>query len=425
MLIEATTQTTLGNVYILTADDDLHVGVGVTITCTYSDPVTHTGADAIISWQGTHTITIAGTVVGEDEAINLVGCLTAQTVKIKAGGHLIAGGNGVVADADGVILDGAGSVLKNAGSILAYGSAISAIVQDNSVMQITNSGDMHGRVAGIWHKFGNGVLNFTNTGTISSDSYAFLGGDSADHIINRGTMTGAIDLGGGDDSFYGCQGSVDSAINGGEGNDLFRPGTGAETIDGGAGFDTLDFSTATGRLTINLAQPAQNLGLRLVGDSYTGMEAVIGGGGADRITGSAVDNRLEGAGGVDSISGGAGDDTLIGGRGKDRLAGGSGADHFVFQQQKHLGDRISDFTSGSDVIEVVGSAFGFGSFTGALDETQFVTGSAAEDSADRFYFNQSDRTLWFDADGTGAMAARLVASLQVGAEVTAADIFVI
>mgnify|MGYP007023752257 CR=1 FL=1 len=150
-----------------------------------------------------------GTVVGEDEAINLVGCLTAQTVKIKAGGHLIAGGNGVVADADGVILDGAGSVLNNAGSILAYGSAISAIVQDNSVMQITNSGDMHGRVAGIWHKFGNGVLNFTNTGTISSDSYAFLGGDSADHIINRGTMTGAIDLGGGDDSFYGCQGSVD------------------------------------------------------------------------------------------------------------------------------------------------------------------------------------------------------------------------
>jgi len=427
MLIEATTQTTLGNVYILTGEDDLHVGTDVTITCTYSDPVSHTGADAIIAWEGTHRITIDGSVLGEDEAINLVGCLTAQTVTINAGGRLVGGGDGVVSDADGVILDGAGSVLTNAGSITAYGSAVSAIVLDNSVLTITNTGEMQGRVAGIWHKFGNGVLNFTNgvDGIVRSDAYAFLGGDSADHVINRGTMIGAIDLGGGDDWYFGYNGSVDSAILGGAGDDLFRPGSGAEAIDGGDGFDTLDFSTATARLVVNLANPAENRGLRLAGDSYSGIEGVIGGGESDRLTGSADDNRLEGAGGVDSILGGAGDDILIGGRGKDRLVGGAGADHFVFQQQKHLGDRIYDFTSGSDVIDVAASTFGFGGFTGVLAADQFVAGTAAQDGNDRFIFDSASHSLWFDADGSGATAARLVASLQAGALVIAEDIFVV
>ncbi|MGB4828341.1 MAG: flagellar biosynthesis protein FlgM, partial [Paracoccaceae bacterium] len=49
----------------------------------------------------------------------------------------------------------------------------------------------------------------------------------------------------------------------------------------------------------------------------------------------------------------------------------------------------------------------------------------AQDADDRFIFNTTDRTLWFDADGNGAGAAIMVADLQAGAVVTAADILLI
>jgi Ca2+-binding RTX toxin-like protein len=428
MLIEAFTQTTLGNVYILTGDDDLHVGTGVTITCTYSDPVTHTGADAVISWVGTHTITVDGTIVGEDEAINLVGCVTAQTVVINAGGHLVSGGDGIVNDADGVILDGVGSTMTNAGLIDAYGSAASVMVPDAGTTTITNSGIMNGRVSGVWHKFGNGILNFTNTGTVSSsEGESFRGGISTDNVINRGTMNGDVDLSGGDDSYDGRNGSVVGDILGGNGDDTFIPGTKAEVIDGGAGIDTLNFSAATVAITVNLTLPAQNKGAPVIGDTYTSIENLKGGGLADRLVGDAQDNRLWGNGKSDTLGGAAGDDVLIGGQGKDRLYGGAGADDFIFNAKNQFTDLIYDFASGEDQIQVEGYGLGFGTYTGALSADAFVvsTTNAAQDANDRYIFRTTDQTLWLDKDGTGSAAALLVADLQTGATMTAADVYIL
>ncbi|QLQ19085.1 MAG: hypothetical protein HZT43_10980 [Exiguobacterium profundum] len=48
----------------------------------------------------------------------------------------------------------------------------------------------------------------------------------------------------------------------------------------------------------------------------------------------------------------------------------------------------------------------------------------AQDANDRFIFRTTDRTLWFDADGTGSGASFLVASLQNVATMTAADIVI-
>ena len=425
MLIEATTQTTLGPVYMLSADDDLNVAAGVTIQCTWSDPATHTGADAVISWTGTHTITVSGTIIGEDEAINLVGCVTAQSVTVFAGGVLISGGDGVVQDADGVILDGVGSVLQNFGTIDAYGSAASVMVPDAGTTTVFNAGSMTGRVSGVWHKFGNGILNFTNTGTVTSPAYAYLGGASTDNVTNSGTMTGDVSLGGGNDSYTGLTGSVSGMIHGGLGDDVFRPGTHAETIDGGDGIDLLDFSASGAAVTVYLGTPGLNAGLLALGDSYAGIENVTGGGGADKIFGSSEANRLEGAGKIDQIIGFGGDDILIGGRGKDRLAGGAGADVFEFLSGKHIGDRIYDFTAGSDKIALEGAAFGFGGYAGALDPSAFVAGDVALDADDRFIWHSANSTLWFDPDGNGAKAAVLFADLQTGSTISAADIFIL
>lgn len=425
MLIEATTQTTLGNVYILANDDDLHVGSDVTLRSTYSDPVTRTGADAIIAWTGTHRITVDGTVYGEDEAINLVGCVTAQTVVISTSGRLYGGGDGIVEDADGVILDGFGSTLTNAGLIHAWGSAVSAIVLDNSVMTVSNSGTMYGRVSGVWHKFGNGTLNFTNTGTVESPNASYLGGDSVDNVTNAGQMIGVVTLGGGNDLYDGRTGRVTGSVLGGTGDDLFRAGSHADSFDAGEGFDTLNLGHATTALRINLVTPSLNAGAVVAGDSYTGFERFIAGSGADRLTGDAQANVFEGGAGSDTLLGDAGDDVLTGGAAKDYLTGGAGADRFVFLTNSGNGDVIADFSNAVDKIVLEGSAFGYGTRTGALSAADFVASTSnygARDTSDHFIYRTTDATLWYDVDGSGWRGAVLIADLQTGAGLTAAGI---
>ena len=427
MLIEAVTQTVEGNVYILTGNDDLHVGAGVVIESTYSDPLTHTGADAVISWEGVHTITVDGTIIGEDEAINLIGVNDAQTVIIGATGVLISGGDGVVNDADGIILDGIGSSITNAGTIDSYGSAASLNVRDGGTTTVTNSGSMTGRVSGIWHKFGLGTLVVTNTGTITSANHAILGNESADLITNSGTMTGIVDLAGGNDMLDNRGGTVVGAILGGNGDDLFYLGTTAENIDGGAGFDALNLSTYTTGVTIDLANPSANKGTAVAGDTLTGIEAVTGTTRADILRGDANDNRFVGNGGSDNLSGADGADTIEGGAAKDSLAGGAGDDVFVFTTYQGGVDTITDFTSGEDMIHLKASVFGFGTSTGAVSADVFVTGTTntSLDAGDRFILRTTDNTLWYDKDGTGKKAAILVADLQDGATLTVDDLWLI
>lgn len=427
MLIQAITQTTLGNTYILQDNDDLNVAAGVVLRSTWTDPETRTGADAILAWTGTHKITVAGTIYGADEAINLVGCTTAQTVTITSTGRLFGGGDGVVEDADGVILDGVGSKLVNAGIITAYGSALSLIVADGGTTTVSNSGTLIGRVAGVWHKWGGGTLSFTNTGIVESPNFAFLGGISTDNVFNKGTFRGAVDLAGGNDMYDGRTGTVTGSIAGGDGNDRFLLGRGAETVDGGAGIDLLDYTKQAGAITIDLSNNANNLGTGVVGDIYTNIENVSGGSYADRLTGDAMDNLLRGFGGADTLSGGLGNDTLEGGASRDVMTGGLGADSFVFTTPGGIGDIITDFTTAQDRVQVLASGFGYGTTRGTLAAADFVSGltNLAADATDRFIFRTSDATLWFDADGTGTRSTVLIADMQNGISLTAADIFLV
>jgi Ca2+-binding RTX toxin-like protein len=419
MLIEATTQTTEGHVYILSGDDDLHVGAGITIRSTTTD--------AVLAFTGTHTIAVDGTIIGQDECINTIGCDTAQTIIINAGAQLISGGDGMVTDADGVILDGVGSMMTNAGTITSYGSAASLFVRDAGTTTVSNSGVMTGQFAGVWHKFGSGTLVFTNSGIVESPNYAFLGGVSGDLVFNTGMLKGTVDLGGGDDVLFNRAGTVLGNIMGGEGNDRFVLGVTSEIIDGGSGFDTLDLSRAWSPVTIDLAAPENNGGKRVSDDSYTGIEGLLGSHRGDVLHGNDVGNLLAGNGGRDTLSGGDGNDTVEGGTRRDVLTGGEGNDAFVFRTAFGMRDTITDFTSGKDILQFEGSAFGYGGATGAVAADDFISGTTltASDASDHFIFRTTDATLWFDADGAGDSTARLVADFADSVVLTAADLVLI
>ena len=419
MLIEAASQTTEGHVYILYGNDDLNVGAGITIRSTTTDAVT--------TWDGQHRITVSGTILGFDDGINLIGTSLSQTVTINASGRITTANDGSIVDADGVILDGVGSVLTNAGTINAQGSAASLFVRDSGTTTVTNSGIMTGIVAGVWNKFGSGTLNFTNTGTVESANFAFLGGLGSDNLINKGTLRGTVNLGDGNDSYDGRGGRVYGDIFGGTGDDRFRLGSFAEKIDGGYGDDTIDFSVLTAGIAFNLGNTAANTATIVKGDTFTSIETIIGSGYKDKLTGDAMNNRLLGGAGQDSLTGGVGDDVLEGGTAKDTLTGGAGGDVFVFRAYAERTDVITDFETFMDHILLEGAAFGYGAYAGAVAAADFIVSAtnAALDATDRFVFRNTDQTLWYDADGAGGVASVLLADLQAGANLNAGHLLII
>jgi Ca2+-binding RTX toxin-like protein/carbon monoxide dehydrogenase subunit G len=92
---------------------------------------------------------------------------------------------------------------------------------------------------------------------------------------------------------------------------------GNDTLIGGNGIDTADYSTATAAVTVNLSVTgAQNTGGAGT-DTLSGIE---------NLTGSSYNDTLTGDANANTISGGAGNDTIAGGAGADTLDGGTGTD---------------------------------------------------------------------------------------------------
>ena len=81
------------------------------------------------------------------------------------------------------------------------------------------------------------------------------------------------------------------------------------------------------------------------------------------------------------------------------------------------GDLIVDFDAREDLIALENSSFGLaapGSGRAPLAGygVQFDTGPAAKTAAPTVIFDANTDRLWWDADGTGAGAAKLLATLS-------------
>ncbi|RDI58749.1 Ca2+-binding RTX toxin-like protein [Microvirga subterranea] len=115
-----------------------------------------------------------------------------------------------------------------------------------------------------------------------------------------------------------------NVLSGQAGDDLLDGDAGNDTLDGGAGWDTATYQDAQAGVVASLAVGGS--GGEAAGDTFSGVEALVGSSYDDRLTGDDAANVLSGAGGNDVLSGGRGNDSLDGGIGNDTLTGGDGAD---------------------------------------------------------------------------------------------------
>ena len=227
------------------------------------------------------------------------------------------------------------------------------------------------------------------------------GGTVRDGAYGRDKLTGIEKIKGN---------SLDDKFTGDDGDNTFMPGAGADTVDGGGGSDTLDYSdavtldgdgnptTTDAGVTISLIDPDTTptadgkldcadkpaketiITVTTAGSTATGdmivaphgedkngavtclssIENLVGGAGANILTGDGQNNMLTGGAGDDTLNGGAGDDVLKGMGGTDALNGGAGNDtlHGGAGDNTYNGGDGDDTYYITDTADVSGNAIG-------------------------------------------------------------------
>lgn len=184
-------------------------------------------------------------------------------------------------------------------------------------------------------------------GTVIENAIGGSGSDTLSGNAAGNTLTGndgadVLDGRAGDDTLYGGNGN--DTLTGGAGADVMFGGAGADRFDGGSENDTVSYQSSVNALTVDLATVGINTG-DATGDTYVGIDTVIGGSGADIIRGATGAELLRGMAGADQLYGRSGNDTLDGGAEDDILNGGAGADALFGGEGRDRAD-YSDAASG-------------------------------------------------------------------------------
>ena len=214
------------------------------------------------------------------------------------------------------------------------------------------------------------------------------------------------------DTLYGND-AVGDEISGYDGSDTLYGLAGADALFGGAGKDML-------------------IGGRGDDTLYAGTDkdTLLGNGGDDLLFGESGNDIMRGGAGDDELRGGSGNDRLQGEFGTDTMTGGNGNDIFRYSSLAECGDTITDFSSvgtgNNDRFEFRGIAFG-GLPAGRIADIEFQASTAARAlTADvRFFYETDTHILRYDADGNGAEAAIIIATLQSDATMNVNDILII
>ncbi|MDX9673434.1 MULTISPECIES: retention module-containing protein [unclassified Pseudomonas] len=204
-----------------------------------------------------------------------------------------------------------------------------------------------------------------------------LTGTAGDDILVAGTGNNILNGGDGNDVL--TAGSGNNEMHGGAGNDLLYSGPGNDILDGGTGIDTVSYAHATAGVTVNLGLLGAQNTIGAGTDTLSNIENLVGSNFNDTLTGDNNNNVINGGLGNDILNGGGGDDLLIGGMGNNTLTGGPGADTFQYLKGNTGHDTITDFTPGTDKLDLSQLLQGENGTTASLDDYLHftVTGSGA------------------------------------------------
>ncbi|MFL6757865.1 MAG: VCBS domain-containing protein, partial [Sphingomicrobium sp.] len=201
--------------------------------------------------------------------------------------------------------------------------------------------------------------------------------------------------------------------------------------------DVFNFSVTAGGVTETVhVETGNGSGNPLTGSGS--IDILFGVNGADILNGGTNDDTIYGQDNNDTLNGGDNDDFLLGGNnddnlngengndflrggvGNDILNGGAGNDLFVFNVAVGAAnsDTIQDFNaSGVDKVVLDNDIFtAFGVTTGTLSAANFVAnvGGIAADANDFVLYDTATGNIFYDADGNGAGAKLLIATLTLG-----------
>lgn len=212
---------------------------------------------------------------------------------------------------------------------------------------------------------------FTDIENLTGSAFAdLLVGNSLDNVLSGGDGDDTLVGVGGNDTIEG--GAGNDTLNGGDGDDQFIGGAGADQYFGGAGIDTLSFEGASAGVDARLDLGSGFRGDAL-GDTYSGIENLVGTSFSDGLFGNDADNLIIGDAGADALGGGGGNDTLIAGAGNDSLDGGAGNDTLI-------GGAGADNLVGGTGIDTVSYADATSGVDARLSALQGFSGDALGDT---------------------------------------------
>lgn len=296
--------------------------------------------------------------------------------------------------------------------------------EGDDVYRIDSLGDLVREVAGEGRDKVIAEIDYVMAGNVEDleiGSGAGRGtGNALDNVMQANDAGNELRGGGGSDILIGGSGS--DLLSGGAGNDFLDSGAGADTLSGGAGDDIYRIDDAGDRISELAFGGSDRVIVALgTGTAYTlrsGLEhaELEDGSSVLNLYGNAAGNLLRGNSADNLLQGRQGADTLIGGAGSDVLNGGSGADRFVFDSLTGS-DQVQDFSrqQGDRLVFDDEVFVGLGTAGSGVLAAAFIAGSglaAGQDAEDRLVFDTAAGNLYYDADGSGAEAAVLVANFS-------------
>ncbi len=289
-------------------------------------------------------------IVGTDDDDNLLGTQCDDTIDGRGGHDNIDARGG-----DDLIFGGDGDdhIVAGAGNDIVHAGAGNDIVFGGTGNDVIFGGHGHDRLFGeqgndtIYGEAGDdrisggegddiilaGIGNDLVEGDDGNDT---LDGDDGNDNLQGGIGRDILFAGAGDDTASGgagndviSDGADEDDVHGDDGDDyvIAAMDAAADSYSGDAGEDTLDYSTATMSITIDLGRGSAE-GREIGSDLIAGFERIIGGQGSDHIVAGSMSATL---------------------------TGGDGDDTFQFEkpdddQQPAIVRKITDFTVGDRII---------------------------------------------------------------------------